>query len=129
MSLDVTRAFNISDHRIRTIAALYFAVGMLHGVFDPAISYLGVEVFGVVTEANPLIRSSIRRGLSVFVLIHLLLYLFIGVAYVLTVQLMIIEFERGIHSTYYAAVIGLALFIAWGTWLNVRNAIIIATNL
>jgi hypothetical protein len=123
----LTRSLDVSDRRIKLVGILYATVGVLHGVVDPGISYIGIEILARASEANPSMRGSMQRGLGVFVLTHLPLYLFVGVAHVLTVEFMTTEFNHGTQSTYYAAVTGLSLVVSWGVCLNLWNIAVLLT--
>lgn len=117
----IKQSADFSDRRIKTVAVLYVIAGFLHGVVDPGVSYIGVEVLDRAYEANPIMRAPMRQGLVALILIHIPLYFAVAVAHILTVEFMKIEFNQGKQSTYYAALIGLSLIIGWGLCLNIWN--------
>lgn len=123
----LNQSMDFSDQRIKLVAILYVTAGFLHGVVDPGISYVGIEILERAYEANPIMRVPMQRGPGAFILIHIPLYIFIGVAHVLTVEFMTTDFERGKQSTYYAALTGLSLIIGWGLWLNIWNIAVLLT--
>lgn len=125
----IERSTDFSDQRIKRIATLYLTAGFLHGVVDPSISYIGIELLNWTYEANPIMRAPMEQGLGVFILIHIPLYFGVGIAHILTVELMTIDFKQGKQSTYYAALIGLSLIIMWGLLLNIWNiAVLLAAS-
>lgn len=115
------QSVDFSDQRIKTVAILYTTAGFLHGVVDPGLSYIGIEILDQAYEANPIMRAPMQQGLGVFILIHIPLYIFVGTAHVLTIDFMTTEFEQGKQLTYYTALTGLSLIIGWGLWLNIWN--------
>jgi len=119
----ISQCANFSDSRIKSVAILYFFIWFLHGVLDPGISYIGIEVLELGSEGNPIMRVPMQQGLGVFVLIHIPFYFGLLAAYVTTVALIKPEFERGEDSTYKLALIGLLLLTGWGIWLNLNNIV------
>lgn len=119
----IERSTDFSDSRIQTIAIFYCAIWFLHGVLDPGISYIGIEVFELGYEGNPIMRIPMQQGLGVFILIHIPLYLGLFIAYLTTVDLIKTEFERGKSSTYRLALVCLTLLTGWGIWLNLNNVV------
>lgn len=126
IGLSIVDLIDLSDGRIKTIAILYFTVGILHGLLDPGISYLGIEVLGKGWEANPIMRASMQKGLAFFVLIHIPLYLGLFIAYLFTIFLVKREFRKGDKTVYYLTISGLMILIGWGLWLNFRNILVLA---
>jgi len=124
----IKQSIDFSDDRIKIIAILYFCTWFLHGVLDPGISYIGIEVFEMGYEGNPIMRVPMRQGLGVFIIIHIPLSLGLFIAYLTTVDLMKTEFERGKNSTYQLALVGLLLLIGWGIWLNLNNIVILLNS-
>lgn len=122
----INQSVDFSDNRVKTIAILYFCTWLLHGVLDPGISYIGVEIFEMGYEGNPIMRVPMRQGLGMFILIHIPLYIGLFLAYVITVDLMKTEFEQGKSSTYLLALVGLSLLIGWGIWLNLNNIVVLS---
>lgn len=124
----IQQSTDLSDDRIKIVAILYFFIWFLHGVLDPGISYIGIEIFEMGYEGNPIMRVPMREGLGVFILIHIPLYLGVFIAYVTTVDLMKREFEQGKSSTYQLALVGLLLLIGWGIWLNLNNIVALVNS-
>ena len=121
----ITAPFDFSDYRVRRLTYLYLTVTCLHGVLDPAISYLGIEVFARGWEANPLLRVPMQRGPVLFILVHIPLYLVLLVSYVMTIELLRRELQNGTDTVYYLALVGLTLLCGWGVWLNLRNLMVL----
>jgi len=70
------QSVDFSDQRIKIVAILYTTAGFLHGVADPGISYIGIEILDQAYEANPIMRVPMQRGLGIFILVHIPLYIF-----------------------------------------------------
>lgn len=119
----IEQSTDFSDSRIKNVAILYCVIWLLHGVLDPGISYIGIEVFELGYEGNPIMRIPMQQGLGVFILVHIPLYVGLFIAYVTTVDLIKTEFERGKSTTYRLALAGLTLLIGWGIWLNLSNVV------
>ena len=124
----IEQSTDFSDNRIKAVAILYILTWFLHGVLDPGISYISIEIFEMGYEGNPIMRVPMQQGIGVFILIHIPLYLGVFIAYVTTVGLMKTEFERGKSSTYHLALIGLLLLIGWGIWLNLNNIVTLVNS-
>ncbi|RLM57007.1 hypothetical protein DVK02_04190 [Halobellus sp. Atlit-31R] len=116
---------DITNGRIRRVTVLYCAVGLLHGVLDPGISYVGVEVFEQGWEANPMMRVPMQDGLVTFTLVHIPLYLALLGSYLVTVELLDREPQNGTTAVYRLTLVGLLLLTGWGVWLNVRNLLVL----
>lgn len=119
------KSIAVSDHRVKSILLLYLGVLFLHGILDPGISYIGIEVLGRGWEGNPIMRIPMQQGIGPFLLAHIPLYIGLFVAYVTTVTLIRKDSKQGGNSVYYLALVILSLLIIWGIWLNVRNIIVL----
>ena len=58
----IKQSTDFSDRRIKTVAVLYVIAGFLHGVVDPGVSYIGVEVLDRAYEANPIMSPDATRA-------------------------------------------------------------------
>lgn len=114
-----------SDPRVKPILLLYGGVLFLHGILDPGISYIGIEVLGRGWEGNSIMRIPMQQGIGTFLLAHIPLYVGILVAYFMTITLIRKESKQGRNSVYRLALFTLSLLIIWGVWLNVRNILVL----
>ena len=124
----ITAPFDFSDYRFRRLTYLYLIVTWLHGVLDPAISYIGIEIFALGWEANPLMRLPMQSGPVMFLLVHIPLYLVLLLAYVMMIELLNRELQNGTDTVYHLAFGGLILLSVWGVWLNIRNLLILVSG-
>jgi hypothetical protein len=124
----IKESSDFSDNRIKIVAVLYICTWFLHGVLDPGISYISIEVLELGYEANAIMRVPMQHGFGIFILFHIPLYLGLFIAYVTTIDLMNAEFELGKSSTYRLAIVGLLLLVGWGIWLNLNNIMGLAGN-
>lgn len=119
----LSKLVEIPDQRMKPIALLYLGVFFLHGVLDPAISYVGIEILGRGWEGNPVMRIPMQHGIGTFLFAHIPLYIGLLVAYSATVKLIQKESNQGKNSVYYLALVFLSLIAVWGILLNVWNII------
>jgi hypothetical protein len=66
-----------------------------------------------------------RQGPALLILIHILLYLGVAIAHILTVEFIRIELNQDKQSTYYTALVGLSLIIVQGVCPNAWNIAIL----
>lgn len=108
--------------RIWRLAAIVFS---LHGVLDPAITYLAVEVLQVGVEANPFLRRQLAGGPWQLAIAHVLL----GVFFAATCWGVITLMRRGTAEeaadAYRLARLFLFGMILWGVGLICWNTHVI----
>jgi len=116
----------LGDYRVRRFWTLGLIAMFLHGVADPAITYLIVDVYDVGTEANPWLAAHLSAGAAQFALIHIPLYVVALSVFVTFTWL----FHRGsdaerarIHSI---AVVLWTLIILWGVVIVGNNLLVLA---
>jgi len=125
LSIEANQLVNFTNQRIRVTFYLYILVTVLHGVLDPGISYIGIEILGIGEEANPLLRAAVDQGLVEFMLIHIPLYAILLFAYVVTIVLLQQNVQNNSDTIYNFVSVGLMALIAWGVWINIRNLLVL----
>lgn len=123
--IEANQLVNFTDQRIRVIFYLYILVAALHGVVDPGISYIGIEILGIGEEANPLLRTAMDQGLVQFTLIHIPLYAILLFSYVVTIVLLQQNVQNDSDTIYNFVSVGLIALVAWGVWINIRNLLVL----
>lgn len=117
------------DDRLRRIWLLFGLVLFLHGVVDPAVTYLIVRVIGIGIEANPILRGSLESGPVVLVTTLLpLLLLVVGCLGAITVLFRRAD-ETEQEQIFKLSIVVLTMSILWGIGLLVWNLWVLVRGL
>lgn len=111
----------LTDYRIKHFWMFGLIAVFLHGVADPFVTYLTVNVQGVGTEANPWLATQLQSGMVDFILVHIPLYVMIFGIFVGFTWL----FHRGSDSEreqiYKLSLVLWLLIILWGIVIVSNN--------
>ena len=116
-----TRLATTQQARIRHSCALLIVAFVLHTIVDPALTYLAVVQFEVAYETNPFMRQWLAAGPIPFILIHVPMYAFCGVALILLRWFYRTATEWEQYVIYSVSMIGFSGLICWGILLAVNG--------
>lgn len=117
------------DTQIRNLGLLFGTVLLLHGLLDPLLTYVIVQVFDVGSELNPILRGGLERGLLPFVLVHVPLFLGASLLFWLVTRLMRRGTAQERTFIYTVGVLVLLAMILWGVAILLWNLSIFATEI
>lgn len=128
-ALPVAWEDTLTDDRIQRFWVLAVIAGFLHGVADPFVTYLIVNVYAVGTEANPWLATYLQSGAVKFILIHIPLYIVIfGVSAAFT-WLFHYGSDTERAQIYTIARIFWSLAILWGVLIVGNNLFVLVDGL
>lgn len=108
--------------RIWRLAAIVF---LFHGILDPAVTYLAVEVLNIGVEANPFIRRQLAGGPWQLLVAHLPLGIFFaGICWGVIALIQSATAEEA-ASAYRLARLILCGMILWGVALVCWNCLVL----
>ena len=113
-----------SNGNVQRVAILYGVVSLLHGVLDPAISYIIVKK-GIGIEANPFLRPLFGHGALAILIAHLPLFGILVVCFLSLLYLFTISEEDDRKQLYLLSQLTLTVFALWGMILVGRNLYIL----
>lgn len=113
------------ERRFKKILILWIGAFFFHTVADPATTYVAVTHLQVGVETNPFIRLWLNKGVGMFVLIHVPLYVIGVVGFVLLQWLIEQGSEHDQRQVYYLSVIVLSGINIWGAVLAFNNLLVI----
>jgi hypothetical protein len=115
----------LGDYRIKRFWRLGLIAVFLHGVADPVVTYLIVNVYDVGREANPWLATHLEAGGTSFLLIHVPLYVMIFGIFAAFTWL----FHRGSgtekEQIYKISLTLWSLIILWGALLVANNLLVL----
>lgn len=117
-----------ADRRLRHIWLLGGAALLLHGVFDPVVTYLAVIVFESGREGNVWLATYLHRGAWPFLRVHIPLYLGFTAALCGLTWLFTHGSDEEAATVYKIALVGWAGIIVWGLALTANNLVVLLTG-
>jgi hypothetical protein len=109
------------EQQLQQLLILWISAFFFHTVADPAITYIAVIHLEAGIEANPFMRLWLEKGVGIFVLIHVPLYVIGVVGFVLLRWLIKQGSKHEQRQVYYLSVIVLSGINIWGTVLVFNN--------
>jgi len=113
------------DHRVKHIWALGLTALAIHGLADPAVSYLAINVFEIASEANPLLAPHFQGGLDGLLLIHIPLFMIAIVGIWSLTWLFSMGTESQKHQVHRLSVGLWSLIILWGLVVVANNLFVL----
>lgn len=117
------------QQRLRRLSVLFGTAIFLHGVADPAVTYVSINLFNVGYETNPFIRQGLQAGALGFFILHLPLYIitigaFAGISW-------LIKIADGPTQTrlYYFSLIITGGIVLWGILIVGWNLLVLINGL
>jgi len=109
------------SRRLRHLFILWIGAFFLHTIADPAATYIDVTILEIGVETNPFIRSWLDKGIGMFVLIHIPLYIF-GIIGIMVIRWLFKQgSEREQKQVYCLSIIVLGGINIWGALLVLNN--------
>lgn len=115
----------LHDYRIKRFWILGFIGLFIHGVIDPMTTYFTVSVHDVGREANPWLATHLQAGGSEFMLVHLPLYLMVGLVFVVFTWLFHHGSDTEKDQIYTMSLIFWAAVIIWGSFVVGNNILVL----
>ena len=124
-SLPTSGKWRTIDRRVRRIWALGLLALLIHGLIDPVISYLAIQVFDVADELNPLMAPYFEGSIVDLLLIHIPLFLITITGLILLTWLFSLGTDSQKQQVYRLALAVFSLMILWGLVVVVNNLIVL----
>jgi len=111
----------IQAERIYCIKLLWILCFLFHTILDPAITYVAVVMLEVGIESNPFIQRWLDKGIGMFVLIHIPVYIFGIIGFMILQWLFNQGSKQEQRQVYYLSIIVLGGVNIWGVVLVLNN--------
>jgi hypothetical protein len=115
--------------RLRHLKLLWICAFLLHAVLDPLITYISIRVLDTGYESNAFMRVWLNDGIGSFLLIHIPLFLYGVVGFLLLRWLLKLGNESQQAQVYYLSVGILGGAIIWGGVVVINNMWVLWTGL
>lgn len=106
----------LRENQVRRTTILYGVAGFLHGVLDPAITYIIINK-QIGHETNPFLRSVFKQSLLDVFIKHLPLFVILLVCFVILLYLFNISEGSEREQLYWISQSVLTVCIIWGVAL------------
>lgn len=117
------------DDQLAHLWQLYLLAFVLHGLADPIVTHLIVNIFDVGVELNPLVRPSLRDGALSFAIAYMPLYLIAGAGLVALSTLYDRANDTDQRRIYRISTVILSLVIVWGLAIVAWNLLVLTRGL
>lgn len=116
---------SFADRRVRWFWIFGLVALFLHGVVDPLVTYLAVNVYGVGIETNSLLAGYLGQGVGAFVVIHLPFYV-IGLGVLLAFTwLFSIASPSEMDQVFKFSILAWSFIILWGVLIVWNNLLVL----